>query len=123
MADITVLPLADYQSGSHIFGPVSVPDGISALVLRVARCTSATPQIWPDASTTFAVSLDVFRDGEWRNWVGMTSEGGITLNRQGQEAAFSLIGGALPAGINRKLRGTVTIGGGPLRSTVSIEIL
>jgi hypothetical protein len=121
VADVTVLPLSNYN-GTRSFGPVAIPDAVHSLVFRVARCTSATPTIWPNEATVLACDIEIFNNGEWRGWAGMRSEGGIASGRFGGEAAETTIGGVLPEGTGRQLRGTVTITSGPLRSTMVISI-
>lgn len=123
MAEIVVLPLANYASGTYQFGPVAIADAVNSVMFKVARCTTASPTIWPDPATTLTVALEISVDGgEWLNQGGWGAMGGISPDRNGNEAAASFGGGALFPGVNRRSRGTITISNGPLRSTMSVLV-
>lgn len=124
MTTTTVLPLADYPNGTQSFGPVAVADGVTVINLSLTRHTTATPTIWPNASTTLNLSSEISTDGgtTWRSFAGFGSNGGTAFNDDGTESAASSITLSLPAATNRQIRGTVTIAGGPLRSSGIITV-
>lgn len=125
MSSVQVLPLANYANGVHgPLGPVDIADNVTSVDFSIQRCTTATPTIWPNASTTLDVLPEVSLDGgsTWIEAGRFTSAGGIVHDKTGGETQFTRGGGGLPAGTGRKYRVTATIAGGPLRSTATVEI-
>lgn len=123
MASVQVMPLANYANGTHAAGPIDIADDVVSVDFNIQRCTTATPTIWPNASTILTITPEVSVDGGPFVENGpSTSSGGIGFDKHGGEAPFTLAGGALPAGINRRYRVTATISGGPLRSTATVEV-
>jgi hypothetical protein len=117
------LPLANYPNGVHQLPTYDIPDNATEIEVHIARCTAATPTIWPNASTNIDVRPEVSIDGgPWVAEGRFTGDGGIYVNKAGLEVpeTFNTIG--LPAGVNRKLRASVTITGGPLRTQVDIVV-
>lgn len=105
--------------------PESVmPAGVLKLSIRIARCTTATPTIWPNFSTKLSIALEVSYDNG-ASWVsggaayGMP--GGIELDKAGAEIAVSNMtsGYAQPPD---KIRGTLAVTGGPLVTSGSIWV-
>lgn len=123
MTSIAVLELDDYEDGVTPFGPVNIPDDASVADVSVQRCTTATPDIWANEATTVICALQ-YRVGtdEWFNGPASTSTGGIAHGKHGAEVPFMLMGGTLPAGTDRQVRGTLSSSDGPLRTSVSFEI-
>lgn len=118
----TVIPLANYPTGTYNIPVSNVPSWATRLSFDMARCTTATPTIWPNESTTITINIELQIDGgEWRPFLGFTAKGGIA-SRNGVEAQRSGTGSGLPAGNNRKIRGTVSISNGPLRSEANVEV-
>jgi len=125
MASVQVLPLGNYANGTRTLGPLDVADDVTSVDISIARCTTATPTIWPNASTVLTITPEVSVDGgaTWIEAGKSVSAGGIAISgRTGQEVAVSRSGGSLPAGVNRKYRVTVVIAGGPLRSSATVEV-
>lgn len=91
------------------------------LVARLARQTTATPTLWA-AGVSVLLDLDVSSDGgsSWRNLGGFGADGGITINKLGQEATESAFSATMPARTNR-MKATVTITGGRLVSSLTVE--
>jgi len=120
----TVLPLADYPNGTHE-GTFNLGDSVTGWWFEIARCTSADPTIWPNASTTISVQMHVsFDNGQtWQDGGWFTAEGGIHVKRDSTEATAVRFSSTLRPGTNRKLRAQVTIAGGPLRSFGTLEVL
>lgn len=123
MASVQVLPLANYATGSHTAGPIDIPDNVVSIDFSIQRCTTATPTIWPNASTILAVVPQISFDGgsTWIECGPSTQSGDIGFDKNHNEAPFSKGGGAIPAGTNRKFKVVATIIGGPLRSTATVE--
>lgn len=125
VSSVQVLPLANYPNGTRVLGPIDFADDVTSVDFSIARCTTATPTIWPNVSTTLDVVPEVSVDGgvTWTEAGAFHSYGGIASGKGGVgEAAFTIGGGSLPAGTNRQYRVTVTIGGGPLRSSATVEV-
>jgi hypothetical protein len=112
------IPLNDYATGTHNLPSTNILDNATGIYFEISRCTTATPTIWPNASTELSISLEVSLDGgaTWLGLSGFGSTGGIFIKRDGSEATVSSSLTNLPAGTGRKVRGTATIVGGPLRS-------
>lgn len=120
--------LIDHQAvnvatGSQDLGPVNLPDGLSTLTIRIARCTTPTPTIWPDVATSISVGLFVSVDNG-ANWIAsgsLTSTGGIVV-RLGVESPETVMDvSPLPVGNGRQVKATVAVQNGPLVSNVTVE--
>jgi len=125
MASIQVLPLANYSNGVRVSSAIDIADDVTSVDFSIQRCTTATPTIWPNASTVLDILPEVSLDGgtTWIEAGRSTAPGGIiTSVKAGGEVPFMIGGGSLPAGTNRKYRVTTTITGGPLRSTATVEV-
>lgn len=120
---VSLVPLGDYPVGTYSFGPVSVADDVTRIYLRIARRTTATPTIWPSASVAIRLDPEIEIDGVWRPYAGGQSVGGIVMAKNGGELTHDVIGGYVPPGINRRLRGSLTVTGGTLRSSADVELL
>ena len=124
MARQLVLPLQDYADGFYEFGPVNIGDEIVSILFEVSRCTSADPTIWPDVNTTLRFVPELSLDGgtTWSDAGEFRAVGGIANDRFGNELAVTVGGGLLLSGTNRRMRGTLEITGGPLRSTGTVIV-
>src|ERR1700674_5186676 len=88
MANVTVLPLADYSAGTATIPPTSIPDGVSQMTIAVARCTAAAPATWPSATGQITIVLETSVPGDsqqWRPWVNASGTGGAAHNKFGGE--------------------------------------
>lgn len=126
VSSVQVLPLGNYN-GTHVAGPVNVADNVTSVDISIARCTTSTPTIWPNASTVLDILPEVSVDAgvTWVESGRSISPGGISFGKGGVEAPFSISGGSLPPavnGITRQYRCTFAITGGPLRSSVTVEV-
>lgn len=126
LASIQVLPLGNYN-GTHVAGPVDIADNVNSVDISIARCTALTPNIWPNTSTVLDCLPEVSTDGglTWTEAGHSISPGGISPAKGGGEAPFTVAGGSLPPavnGITRKYQCTFAITGGPLRSSVTVEV-
>ncbi len=115
--DITLAPLATYPSGARAYGPAALPDSATRLTFKIARCTTATPTIWPSSAVTVLLVVEIFANGVWEEHLRLNAAGGI-VSKFGVEAQYTAGGFDLPADTNRQIRGSVTIAGGSLRSTL-----
>lgn len=116
------IPLANYPSGTHVVSARNVPDWATHLSFEFERCTSGTPTLWPNASTTLDIGFELFVDGVWVNAGAFTDVGGISMDPDDEaERTISFGRVSLRAGSNRQFRATVNIGGGPLRTRGSVE--
>ena len=118
------LPLADYAAGTYQLTSTAIPNNVIALGFSIARCTTATPTVWPSPSVLLNVSLQVSFDNgvTWNPWGGYTAGGGIINNRGQGELAAGSISQSIPPGTARRLRGTATVTGGTLRSAVDVTL-
>lgn len=119
----TAIPLADY-SGTITIPSSAVPDWVSRVALTVARSTSATPSLWPDAGVTLAMDVEISMDAgaSWRPLASFSARGGVQTDKAGAEAAECGLSLVLPPGPGRRLRGAATIAGGVLRTQGYIEV-
>ena len=127
MASVSVLPLGNYANGTRQLGPIDLASDVTSVLFSIQRCTTATPTVWPNASTTLEIIPEVSLDGgvTWIEAGRTTNVGGIQLSKFGTELAFALSGGYLPAevgGVTRQYRVQTTIAGGPLRTSASVEV-
>lgn len=115
-------------SGVRTFGPFDVPDGTTLIVFKLDRCTTATPTIWPNASTAITLSAYLAAghapDSSSRDSPdfigGITANGGILIARDGSELTSSTYGCPLAAGVSRQVTFTLNVVNGPLRSNATI---
>lgn len=110
-------------SGVQALGPSALPDGMSSLTVRMARCTTVSPTIWPNVTTTIAVALFVSVDGglSWIAAGAFTAGGGIYIRGGVELVETNLTVSPIPAGSSRQVKGTITVADGPLVSSVSID--
>jgi hypothetical protein len=119
---VTVVPLATYAAGTYAIGETALADSIVQLKAAIARCTGAAPTIWPSSSVGFNASFDFFDGTTWTdNLYFFSDAGGIRVDH-GADLPASYAIWHLPDGAGRKLRGSVTITGGSLRSSVTIDV-
>lgn len=120
--------LIDHQAisiavGTRDFGPVTIPDGLTRVTLRLARKTTAAPTLW---ATGVAIQLDseCSVDGgvTWVQWLGFGASGGIYVKGDGSEATESNVASALPSGTNRTMKLSLTVTGGTLSSLLTVEV-
>lgn len=122
----TLLNKVTLQPGQRAFGPVAVPDALSSATLTVDRTQ------WTDPTVVLAVTLDLSIDGGV-TWASMTpseatdpfpiafeSEGGAVLDKNGNPSLVTSMTADFPPVSNRQLRGTITLTGGPLTTTVGL---
>ena len=120
----TMLPLDNYASGDSQMLEVPIPDDSTEYEVRIARCTALQSQIWPDPETFVLVTTEYRVDGgAWQTLVNGEVEGwgGVAKNKFNQDIPWMRFSGHIPAGVNRELRGTITVEGGPARTMGEAE--
>lgn len=121
-----LFPLADYANGTQVTPAMNVRVQDIAFYLSIRRCTTADNTIWPNASTLLDVLVELSEDAgaNWRPLGGFTSSGGISPGKgPNGEAPNTGFQTNIGTGNQRRLRATITISGGPLRSEGFIELL
>lgn len=114
-----MLPLANYPNGQQQ-GTLAIPDAATHAGFWLQRCTSTDPTIWPNASTTISVLFELQIDGGgFQFFASFAAAGGIA--RDGENGPEIPNSGpdntmTLWPGINRRMRITAIVAGGPLRT-------
>ena len=94
---------------------------VNEVVAVIARCTTATPTIWPDSNTTLTFNFDISYDGgnTWYFGAGDTRSGGIASNKRGEitQEQFSRDFPTPPT----HFRGTIVVSGGPILTSGSVS--
>lgn len=122
-SSVQIFELQEYADGTYNFGPVDVPDDADAADFRIQSYTAETPLIWPDVATGVEVAMECSIDGApWGGMGGMAMNGGPHTGKGGVVLAWVKGGGGLPSGVNRRVRGTKSVTGGPLYSQATLEI-
>jgi hypothetical protein len=107
VTEIIVLPRVSIPAGTHSYGPVTVPLGVSVIQVAADR-TGLTTATFP---LTWALELSTDGGSTWLPWGAMTAPPGDVLNTSAQlvpESSFTVTLPA-PADVNTKLRGSLTI--------------
>lgn len=125
--------LIDHQpinvpAGSHTF-TVTVPNDAKRVSIRLARQTTATSSFWNvPVIVSLKADFSPRHDGEFVDWVSWEASGGIIQNHLGVELPESSVVATVPPFIEtippnqgRRVRAIVTITGGNLVSTLTIE--
>lgn len=125
MVEIKLMPLALLAQGSHILGPVYIPDGVKQMQLKIRRCTPRTPHVWPLQDVKVSWGNELCKDDEGVIWnagrLGSAS-GGLQYQDDGTPEEFS-IGSvrAFPARM-RWYRAMLVVEGGSLFSEISLSL-
>jgi hypothetical protein len=123
--------LLDHQpinvpTGTREFGPANVPPTATTFGVRLARCTTATPTFWPNASTGVNAQLLLSNDGGAtypRGAGAFTGVGGITTVKGVEAQESNMFGGiSQPLGPNWQIKAVVTVTNGPLVSQLTVEV-
>lgn len=122
LADHVPLTLS---TGTSLLGPFPVQDAVSEIQASLARCTSATPTVWPNTSTTIAITVECSVDNGISFGVvaSATAQGGIHTQLNGVQAAATTVKAPLPTGSKRQVRCLYTVANGPLVTTGTLEVL
>jgi hypothetical protein len=115
------------QEGSRVLGPVNVPTGLTAAKVTIDRTN------WTNPAITLSLTIDISLDNgvTWNSPhpavdpfpVGLTAEGGIILDKNGQveQTTIQAVPMPQPANANRRLRATLVVAGGSIPTTVTVE--
>lgn len=127
MAKTRQLPLANYPNGTREFGPWAFPNGLAGFDVRIGRCTSASPTLWPNASTTLDLQLQFSYDGG-ATWTAIGANGtgprsGGIITQRGIDLAEEVFSWRFSPDEPTHAKATVTITGGPLRSYLDLTVL
>lgn len=92
--------------------------GVLSLFLKLARCTDADLTIWPNATTTVTINLQVSYDG------GVTYKPAITTTSAGGKSPFPFtrLGFVFEAPPTH-VKGTIVVAGGPLVTSAEIWVV
>lgn len=122
----TAFPLANYAAQTYTLPSSPIPSNATALALSIRRSTEADPTIWPSKNVKVAVSLDLSLDNgqTWTFFSGYTAEGGILKRKDGTDVEDSYVVLDLPPSAQqRRVRGSLTISGGTLRSEGFLDVV
>jgi hypothetical protein len=127
MPTVTILPAATYPPGTRSFGPATVPQNLSHYLLTFDKTS------WTDPSITMEVTLDLSLDGgvTWNTPatdvvpfpVGFTAEGGGTDKFGNPYTEVTRDGGIpQPGTTDRRVRGSMTIAGGSITTSATLNV-
>jgi hypothetical protein len=120
MREIVVFPVSDLDSGDIVAPVIDVSDSEKMVGFSFPRCTSSAPDVWPSEDTTIFMLIEQNVDGgdSWRHLLSCPAKGGIMYEgSKRSEVALAYGVTQLFPGVGRRLRCTLTVTGGPLRST------
>lgn len=125
MAKIRDFPLANYPAGTFQLAQRATPNGLAGFDLRIGRCTTATPTIWPNASTRVTLDLQFSFDGgaSWTPLGGnsWSQVGGIIVVR-GVEVPEDIVSWRFAPDEPTHVRGQITLSE-PTRSYLDITVV
>lgn len=125
MAKIRSLPLNTYPSGTRTLGPFNFPNGLAGFDLRLGRCTSADPTIWPDPNTRVKFRMLFSFDGG-ANYdhieIWEPQGGGIVLVRGVELAEEVATWGFSPVEPDHA-KVEITVENGPIKTYLDVTIL
>ena len=122
MTTLTVAPMADYAEGTTTVNEFALADSVTKFMLSIARNTPADLTVWPLSTVSFQAVFDFFDGAQWIvGLFGISDSGGLRISH-GVATPASYGIWPFPTGAGRKLRGAVTITGGTLRSSVTVDV-
>jgi hypothetical protein len=119
------LDVADYGNGTHNMPETALPAWANSLGVEVMKCTTPDPTIWPDPESSIRLVAEISMDNgaTWANLFDGTSSGGIQVhNKTGLEIPSMKFDTPIPSGNNRRIRGSMTIENGPIKTTMYISL-
>lgn len=111
-------------TGTQEVGPANVPNGATAIIVHLARCTTLKPTLWPNIQTVIQMFVESSTDNgqTYRQNNGFGSRGGIWIERDGSELQETTFNSPLRPGTD-KVKFTVTVINGPLDTLLTVEVL
>ena len=128
MAKTQQLPLNNYATGSYTFTKAT-PNGLSGFMLEIGRCTTATPTIWPNATTELDIMVIPSFDGgatfDANAKIGFAGAfGGILADpKNGIEHTVTSFGGRFSPQEPTAVRVDIVIRGGPIYSYLDVTVV
>lgn len=120
------IPLGNYPNGVRDFGPIATPNGLDQFDIRVGRCTSVDPTIWPLETTILRVDPQFsFDGGVTYTPIGANSwfQGGGIIVQRGVELAESILTWGFSPDQPTHFKVRITVSGGPIRTYLDASIL
>lgn len=116
-------PQTSIPTGTFPVSKSSLPASITSLTLSLARCTTNTPTIWPNATTTVTGDLQVSLDGgvTFQDLGGFSSPGGIFTQKDGTQLTNTVCTWTLPPNATH-LQGTLVVANGPCVTSGSVTV-
>jgi hypothetical protein len=125
MAKTRHIPLGTYPSGVYEFGPVATPLGLNGFDIRIGRCTTLDPTIWPLSTTIVTLDMQFSYDnGVTYTPIGAnswTQGGGIIVNR-GVEVAESVLSWRFSPNEPTHFKAQITVANGPIRTYLDATV-
>jgi hypothetical protein len=119
------IPLGDYPSGTRSFGPIATPNGLAGFDVRIGRCTSVDPTIWPNLATIVKLDLQFSYDGGVtytplgaNSWEG---GGGIAVGRDG-EVPEAVLSWRFKPDEPTHFKAQITVTNGPIRTYLDATV-
>jgi hypothetical protein len=111
-------------TGARTLGPVAVPDTLQQALITLKYCTTLTPTIWPNGTTTLQATSWVSLDAgvTWKPRSTWSTNGGIHLSK-GVEIPETSWGFDLIPGSSRLLKIEIVVANGPLVSLLDVVAL
>lgn len=123
---IPQVPLGNYPDGIYTFGPIATPNGLDGFDIRVGRCTTATPTLWPNVSTTVKIDMQYSYDGGVTYTpLGANSFGpvpGGIISSHGVETAEWVTSAHFSPNEPTHFKGQITVAGGPIRTYLDATV-
>lgn len=119
------LNVASYANGTHNMPSTSIPSWANSLAVEVMMCTTADPTIWPDSNSSIELTAEISMDNgdTWTNLFQGKGWGGIQVhNKTGLEIPSMNFDTPIPPGNNRRIRGSMTIENGPIKTTMYLSL-
>jgi len=120
-------PLDDYATGIYNIPASIVGSWVTNIYVEIVRCTTENPTIWPNENSEISYRQELsFDNGQtWVAGGGFGAFGGIYIRKDNTEAQISSFVVGIPPeqdGRNRRLRGTIEIINGPIRTEGFYEL-
>lgn len=117
-------PQTSIPTGTFNIPVTSLPALQSSVTLSLARCTTPTPTIWPNATTTILVTLFASYDGgvTWDTGARSDAHGGIELLPRSTAENPTVTMRFTWPNPPTHLKGSIAVAGGPLLTSGSVTV-